>query len=249
MAEDEVVLRVLPPAANPPAPHLALEGPDWERWNDYGIGLLLQGDWGRAEAAFSNAVEIDGGRADGWSNIGRVRLEKGDLTGAQKVLKQALALAPGLAPAHFYYARVLRAEGRLDEAVQHLEQVLAQYPHDRVVRQEIGHIFFLQQRYVEAIQQFEHTLRIDTEDLQAHYNLMLCYAALGQEARAREHEQRYLRFKTDELAPATTGPYLRLHPVDNNERQLIHEHESVPLRATSHAATSSGDAGQPATRR
>lgn len=249
VAEDEVVLRVLPPAANPPAPHLALEGPDWERWNDYGIGLLLQGDWGRAEAAFSNAVEIDGGRADGWSNIGRVRLEKGDLTGAQKVLKQALALAPGLAPAHFYYARVLRAEGRLDEAVQHLEQVLAQYPHDRVVRQEIGHIFFLQQRYVEAIQQFEHTLRIDTEDLQAHYNLMLCYAALGQEARAREHEQRYLRFKTDELAPATTGPYLRLHPVDNNERQLIHEHESVPLRATSHAATSSGDAGQPATRR
>jgi hypothetical protein len=33
-----------------------------------------------------------------------------------------------------------------------------------------------------------------------------------------------LRFKADESAQALNGPYLRIHPFDNNERQPIHEH-------------------------
>ena len=51
----------------------------------------------------------------------------------------------------------------------------------------------------------------------------------GQSARAKEHQARYLRFKTDESSQAITGPYRLKHPEDNNERQAIHEHESVAL--------------------
>jgi hypothetical protein len=58
---------------------------------------------------------------------------------------------------------------------------------------------------------------------------MLCYSGLGDEKQAKEHQERYLRFKADESAQAITGPYRRLHPEDNNERQAIHEHVSVPL--------------------
>jgi hypothetical protein len=72
-------------------------------------------------------------------------------------------------------------------------------------------------------------LDIDPEDLQAHYNLMLCYNGLGDEKMAKEHQQRYLRFKADEAAQAITGPYRQLNPEDNNERQNIHEHVSVSL--------------------
>jgi hypothetical protein len=72
-------------------------------------------------------------------------------------------------------------------------------------------------------------MAIDPEDLQAHYNLMLCYKGLGDEKLAHEHELRYLRFKADESAQAITGPYRQLNPEDNNERQAIHEHVSVPL--------------------
>ena len=72
-------------------------------------------------------------------------------------------------------------------------------------------------------------LSIDPEDLQAHYNLMLCYNGLGQEAQAKLHEKRYLRFKADESSQAITGPYRQKHPHDNNERQAIHEHVSAPL--------------------
>jgi len=38
-----------------------------------------------------------------------------------------------------------------------------------------------------------------------------------------------MRFKADESAQAITGPYRKLHPDDNNERQSIHAHVSVPL--------------------
>ena len=67
-------------------------------------------------------------------------------------------------------------------------------------------------------------LQIDPEDLQAHYNLMLCYQGLGDGEQAERERVLYLRFKADESAQAITGPYRQLNPDDNNERQAIHEH-------------------------
>jgi len=71
------------------------------------------------------------------------------------------------------------------------------------------------------VQQLQAVLAIDPEDLQAHYNLMLCYNGLGDQKEAHEHEVRYMRFKADESAQAITGNYRLLHPEDNNERQAI----------------------------
>ena len=48
-----------------------------ERWNDYGIGLLLQGDLRGAEAAFLKVTEMEPGYADGFVNVARVRLQEG----------------------------------------------------------------------------------------------------------------------------------------------------------------------------
>ena len=112
-----------------------------------------------------------------------------------------------------------------------LRIVLAQYPRDRVALNDLGRIFFLQRKYAEAVKTLQSVLAIDPEDLQAHYNLMLCYNGLGDEKLAKEHEARYLRFKADESSQAITGPYRQLHPEDNNERQAVHEHVSVPLTA------------------
>jgi tetratricopeptide (TPR) repeat protein len=204
---------------------------DWTRWNDYGIGLFLQSDFKGAEAAFTKAAEADPDNFDGWVNIGRVRTQEGDTAGAFKVLDKALALKPGLARANYFYARDLKEEGRYDEAVAKLQSVLRQYPRDRVVRNELGRIYFLQKKYSDAVKEFEVTLSIDPEDLQAHYNLMLCYNGLGDQAKAEAHKLRYLRFKADESSQAITGPYRQNHPEDNNERQSVHEHVSVALHA------------------
>ncbi len=249
VAEDTKTVRVLPRSGPAPQPQVTLAEEDWTRWNDYGIGLFLQGNLKGAETAFRKITEIDPQNPDGWVNIGRARVQEGDTAGAREVLEKALAIAPKLARANFFYARVLRQEGKYDEAAARLQIVLAQYPRDRVAINELGRIFFLQKRYAGAVKEFQQTLAIDPEDLQANYNLMLCYTGLGDETRANAHKERYLRFKADESAQAITGAYRQSHPEDNNERQSIHEHVSVALavekpktslKAPARAATRTG---------
>jgi predicted Zn-dependent protease len=124
----------------------------------------------------------------------------------------------------------LKEEGHYGEAAQALQSVVSQFPRDRVVHNELGRVLFLQKHYADAVKEFQQTLAIDPEDLQANYNLMLCYTGLGDDVRSNEHKERYLRFKADESSQALTGTYRQAHPDDNNERQSIHEHISVPLQ-------------------
>jgi len=229
IAEDTKTLRVLPRTAPPPQPKTVSTKEEWTRWNDYGIGLFLQGDLKAAAAAFEKITEADPQNPDGWTNIGRAVLQEGDTAGARKVLEKSLAISPQLARTNYFYGRALKEDGDYDGAIQHLQIVLSQFPRDRVVHNELGRVLFLQKRYADAVKEFEQTLTIDPEDLQAHYNLMLCYNGLGNDAKAEEHKARYLRFKADESAQAITGPYRQSHPEDNNERQAIHEHVSIAL--------------------
>ncbi|MFZ0773972.1 MAG: tetratricopeptide repeat protein [Candidatus Sulfotelmatobacter sp.] len=231
VAEDEVTLPVAAHSAPSPEPKTIARKDEWQRWNDYGIGLFLQGDLKAAAAAFQKVTEADPNNPDGWVNIGRCAVQEGDMERARTVLSKALALSPNLARANFFYARVLRADGNYDGAAARLRIVLAQYPRDRVAINDLGRVLFLQRKYGEAVKTLQSVLAIDPEDLQAHYNLMLCYNGLGNERLAKEHQARYLRFKADESSQAITGPYRQLHPEDNNERQAVHEHVSVPLAA------------------
>jgi tetratricopeptide (TPR) repeat protein len=240
VAENEVTLPVIAHNAPAPKPETIVQKEEWQRWNDYGIGLFLQGDLKAAAAAFQKVTEADPDNPDGWVNIGRCAVQEGDMERARTVLEKALALSPNLARANFFYARVLRADGNYEGAAARLRIVLSQYPRDRVALNDLGRIFFLQRRYSEAVKALQSVLAIDPEDLQAHYNLMLCYRGLGNEKLAKEHEGRYMRFKADESSQAITGPYRQLHPEDNNERQAIHEHVSVllPTVTSKHMRTS-----------
>ena len=227
VAQDAVDVAVLPAGGAAPAPQIAFDRNEWQRWNDYGIGLLLQGDLKGAEAAFTKITERDPSNPDGWVNVGRVRLQEGNLTAAKEALEHAIAVSPHLARAHYFYARALRDEGRYDDAIPHLRDVIAQYPRDRVVHDDLGRIYFLKRRYADAVKEFEATLAIDPEDLEANYNLMLCYTGMNQPERAADFQKRYLRFKADEASQTLTGPYRRNNPDDNLERQQIHEHVSA----------------------
>ncbi len=104
----------------------------------------------------------------------------------------------------------------------------------------IGPVQFLQRRFENAIDTFKKTLDVDPEDLEAHYNLMLCYQGTGQAELAQREKLLYTRFKADEAAQAITGPYRLKSPDDNNERQSIHEHRdpsaTAPVRGDSYSA-------------
>jgi tetratricopeptide (TPR) repeat protein len=200
------------------------------RWNDYGIGLFLQGDLRAAEKAFSRVTELKPEYADGFVNVARVRVQEGDPEGAEAMLDRALALTPDLAKAHYFYGLALKSRGLYDQALEHLRSAARSYPRDRVVRNQIGRIHFLKREYDQAVAELEATLRVDPEDLEAHYNLMLSHQGKGDGEKAAHHQALYQRFKADESAQFITGEYRRLHPADNNERLPIHEHRSALAR-------------------
>ncbi len=228
MAEDTASLRVIGKNEKLPEMKSVMAKEVRERWNDYGIGLLLQGDLKGAENIFLKVTQMDPGYADGWVNVARARIQEGEMAAAAEMLKKALEIDPRLAKTHFFYALTLKAEGKYDEALKHLKTAADQYPRDRVVQNQVGRVLFLQRRYREAVDALHKVLAVDPEDLQAHYNLMLSYQGLGKSEEAKREETLYRRFKADESAQAITGPYRKLHPEDNNERQQIHEHVSVP---------------------
>jgi tetratricopeptide (TPR) repeat protein len=202
---------------------------DRERWNDWGIGLLLQGDLKGAEYAFRKVTEIDPNYADGWLNVARALIQEGETEAAKPFLEKALKLQPKLARAHFFQAMAEKADGDYEAALRSLSQVVAQYPRDRVAQNQRGRLHFLLRDYRSAIAAFREVLAVDPEDVQAHYNLMLSYRGLGDEENARRHERLFRRFKADESAQVLTARQRQLSPEDNNERQPIHEHEGISL--------------------
>ena len=226
MAEATATLAVVDADAPLPAAPTVPPGDARQRgrWNDYGIGLLLQGDLRGAEAAFRRVMSIDPDYPDGPVNAARARLQEGDVEAAIPLLEQALALEPDLARAHFFLGTALRALGRYEEALQHLAVAREQYPRDRVVLGQIGRLQFLDRQYEAAIATYEAVLRIDPEDVAAHYNLMLAQQGAGNREEAARERALYERFKADEAAQAITGGFRRASPEDNNERQAIHEH-------------------------
>jgi Tfp pilus assembly protein PilF len=227
MAESQATLAVL--AADAPLPDAkpVMSPQVRERWNDYGIGLLLQGDIRAAESTFLKVTQMEPGYADGWVNVARARIQEGNMAAAEEMLRRALERDPKLAKTHFFLGTALKSLGRYDEALTHLRTAAELYPRDRVVRNTLGRVLFLKRQFVPAVEEFKAVLSIDPEDLQAHYNLMLCYQGLGDSAAAERERVLYTRFKADESSQAITGPYRQLHEHDNNERQQIHEHRTA----------------------
>lgn len=122
--------RVLLPLAGGPAPSdpaAEIKVAEWERWNDYGIGLLRvagetgkQGELRQAADAFDQVERL--GRADGPLNVARVRFREGELDAAAAALERASNMDPP-APAWvlaWYSALVKRELGDLDGAIADL---------------------------------------------------------------------------------------------------------------------------------
>jgi tetratricopeptide (TPR) repeat protein len=227
MASATATLSVVDANAVVPDPKPFMDKSVRERWNDYGIGLLLQGDIRGAEAAFLKVTEMEPGYADGWVNVARAQLQEGDLPAAETMLRKALTINPELAKTHFFLGTALKGLGKYDEALTHLRTASAKYPRDRVVLNQLGRVLFLKRQFPEAVTAFTQVLTIDPEDLQAHYNLMLAYQGMGDSAGAAREKVLYERFKADESSQEITGPYRQLHADDNNERQQIHEHRGA----------------------
>jgi len=199
--------------------------PEWERWNDYGIGLLLSGEYRQAEEAFARVEAL--GRPDGPLNLARSYIEQGRVgEDAVAALARAARFEPA-APAWsiaWFTSLVNYENGFLDEAIADLESILEaddaelrrrgfDFRRDYRVLNRLGQALFerakrergrdderLRGLLAEAARTFERALALDPENVEAHFNLSLVYAQLGDAALAREHRDLHARYKPDENA-------------------------------------------------
>ncbi|MEJ7639518.1 MAG: tetratricopeptide repeat protein, partial [Singulisphaera sp.] len=210
MARDLVQLPVRggPKARNEPSP--IPEADTWQRWNDYGIGLLLEGsDKGgqkgelkQAEPVFQKVADL--GKADGWVNLARVYQREGRIPDALKALEKAATHPKPAAPwvINWLTGQINERNGLLDEAIANYEAVLAtripdrgfDFSGDYEVINSLGTVLYSRSRQEpresperraflrRTIVAYRRTLAIDTENVAAHYGLGLAYADLAREA-------------------------------------------------------------------
>jgi len=227
MAEDEVTFPVAGIAADvAAAPDRKI--PAWERWNDYGIGLLIKGkaELRQAEEAFLEVEKL--GRYDGPVNLGRVYFEEGRVDEAAAALERAAVHTDPPPPpwtVAWLSGLVNRQQGRLEEAEANFRKVLEDrteemrkrgfdFSKDYEVRNLLGLTLYDRasqfrgadaaeaRRAVleEAARQFEMTLLLDSENVAAHYNLQLIHGQLGNREKSDEHRRLHERYKLDDNA-------------------------------------------------
>ncbi len=209
---------------------------DRERWNDWGIGMLLQGDLKGAEYAFKKVTEAEPGYADGWLNVARALIQEGEVEAAKPYVQKSLAIDPSLGRTYYFRALAEKADGDYDAALKSLAIVTSKYPRDRVVLNQVARILFLQRKYKESLDALQRVEQVDPEDLQMHYTAMLAWRGLGDVQAAAREEKLFRRFKAEESSQAITGARRLVSPEDNNERQNIHDHETVVLNTAKRKA-------------
>lgn len=221
-----------PPAVSSPVglQSAASAIPEWQRWNDYGIGLLLKGDKGsekgeliQATQAFQQVETM--GRWDGPVNLARVYFKEGRLDDAVKALQRAAKAEPP-APrwlVAWFNALVNKQNGFLEEAVKELTSIVEDqdpalrergfdFSRDYEVLNELGQTLFeLAKRQREdkalersllrdAVKRFQQVLQLDPENLTAHYNLALLYVQLDDTDQAIVHLAEHEKYRPDDNA-------------------------------------------------
>lgn len=105
--------------------------PEWQRWNDYGIGLLNKGDKGsekgelvQASEAFEQVSKL--GKADGPVNLARVYFKEGRLDEAVDALQRATQFQPPPPrwTVAWFSGLVNKQNGYLDKAISEFRSII-----------------------------------------------------------------------------------------------------------------------------
>ncbi len=200
------------------------EKSDWMRYNDYGIGLLLQDDTRGASIAFQQVAKLRPDLLHGSLNLAKVAVRDGNIDKAYQYLKKCEDINPGDAQVAWVWGVVLQEDGLYENAVSAYRRVLEQFPEDRAVWRNLGRTLYLNQQYEEALQAFEQVLAIDPEDAIAHYHRMLCFRAIGEEEMAKIAEEAYKFYQIDESAKEITRAYRLKDKGANLMAQKIRTH-------------------------
>ena len=195
------------------------------RYNDYGIGLLLEQDTRGAARAFERVATLQPNRLDGPLNLAKTALQDGNLDKAYAYLRPCEEIQAGDPRVAWVWGRVRQEDGLYEDAAAAYEYVLASFPEDRAAWRFLGRTYYLDQQYEKSVNAYQKVLEIDPEDREAHYHLMLNYRALGRDEDAQQAEAAFAFHQIDESASEVARRYRLQHPGDNLMTQGIRTHK------------------------
>ena len=198
--------------------------PLWKRWNNYGIGLLAEENYRKAQAAFQQVAKLEPTKADGLVNQGRVLLAEGSILQAKEILKKALTISPENQKAKYFLGQAYFSEGLYDKTLPLWEAIVAAYPEDPVLLSDLGQLHYLMGNYEKAEQYFQKSLVINPEDYQVIYRLMLVYGAMNKPDLVKEWQAKYKYYKPNEEENEAIAKFRKEHIIENREAQKLHYH-------------------------
>jgi tetratricopeptide (TPR) repeat protein len=201
---------------NAPAP---TELTPWRRWNDYGIALFEQAQYGAAFDIFMRAFETDRMNPDPLVSAANALLrmerysdEREHVKQAAELIDQALRINPEAPRTRFYRAVTLRADGRLAEAAAEFADLARTFPRDREIHRQLGQTLFSLSRFREARPAFEAILKIDPTDAYSYQALASIYASEGLPKESMWAQQQYLLWRDDPFSEFIAGQFFVWNP-------------------------------------
>ncbi|MFO0922037.1 MAG: tetratricopeptide repeat protein [Pirellulales bacterium] len=180
----------------------------------------------QAEQAFQVVESL--GRFDGPLNLARVYIREGRIDEAADAVQRAAKVKEPPAPEWslaWFSGLVNREQGRLVEAEENFRNIVDQTTEERKKRgfdfsrdievlTALGRTIFDRAEQLrrnsqaadrekllrEAVKQYQRALAIDSENVNAHYNLGLIYGMLGDAESEKKHKALHLRYKPDDNA-------------------------------------------------
>ena len=219
------------------------------RWNDYGISLIEQAQYGAAAEAFRRASALNPKDPNLLVNasIAELRteqygLERGQIRKAARLLEAALKLKPNDPRTRFFRALLWRSQGNARVAANELSKVARQFPRDREVQRQLALTLYALGRIAESRAAFEAVLAVDPNDAGAYQFLSPIYASEGRWEDAARANHLYLLWRDDPLADFVGARFFASNPQWADERVLLHSHgKDSPLRPTLTGALAAPD--------
>ena len=244
IAEDRIVFPVAN-AALRAASQEPPEIPGWQRWNDYGIGLLAKPDRGalrQAEQAFRQVTAL--GRGDGPVNLARVLIREGRLDEAAEALRQAATMDARPWSVAWFGALVDVQNGEFDAAIEAFEGLVDtgfpearrrgfDFSRDTRLLNALGGALFERAKLEakpsaaeewlrEAARRFLQALIQDPENAAAHYGLAQVFARLGDAEGESRHRRQHARYRPDDnAADRAVAVARRSDPAANHAAEAV----------------------------
>ena len=218
IAEDEVVFPVVG-SAQASVPDI----PPWQRWNDYGIGLLAKPDSGalrQAEGAFREVAAE--GRAEGDLNLARVWIREGRLDEAAAALRRAADGGAYPWSVTWFGGLVDLQNGELDAAIDAFTaltetrfaaaqergfdfskdyRLLNTLARTQFERAKLAAGSEEETRWLEAAaSRYREALSLDPENVTAHHGLAQVAARLGDDVTEQRHRRLHDTYRPDDNA-------------------------------------------------